>query len=282
MNAGEHETSSAGGWAARPNVVAFVAPTTIRFFVLIGALVSAGLFLGTWLHNESPVGDDWARRVAECSPNPSSRPVWDWLTGTAAAQQCMAAVEARRFAYAVGGACLTLLAAVSVMLTAPRIIERRRRLRPVSSRLASAVERFQALVAEAGLATSPALMVGSSTLRDGFSYGIPRRYRVAVPPAVLVRWRDSTTFDPLIRHELGHIKHHDVALAWMARSIWVVIVPLLALPIVWGLVSGDPSATPSYMWRAALLSAVTLLASTASLPRIRCRSSSLANTGTSG
>ena len=86
------------------------------------ALLSAGLFMGTWLHNESPVGDDWARRVAECHPNTSSRPSADWLAQVQARQQCTAAVERRRFAFALGAACLTLVAGITVVLAAPRVI----------------------------------------------------------------------------------------------------------------------------------------------------------------
>jgi hypothetical protein len=119
MSALQQRTTSGDGLVGRPNVVALVAPTTIRFLVLIGALLSAGLFMGTWLHNESPVGDDWARRVPECHPNRSSRPSADWLAQVQARQQCTAAVERRRFAFALGGACLTLVAGITVVLAAP-------------------------------------------------------------------------------------------------------------------------------------------------------------------
>ena len=247
---------------SRPNVGAFVAPTTIRFLVLIGALLSTGLFMGNWLHNETGVGNDWAQRVAECYANASSLRDQDWLEQARARQACTAGVEARRFVYVLGGACLTLLASLGVVLAVPRVIERRRRLRPVDSRLAPAIEKLRAFAREAGLANEPALMMGAAaTLRDGFSYGIPGRYRIALSPAILVRWRDSATFDPLLRHELAHLKNHDVPLAWMARSMWLVVVPVLALPLVWWILSGDLSAISSYVWRAVLLAAVTLLAS---------------------
>jgi Zn-dependent protease with chaperone function len=265
MSAAEQVTHSAGDSVARPNVLAFVAPTTIRFIVLVGALLSAGLFMGTWLHNESAVGDEWADRVAECYGINGGPPGGDWLVQQRERQRCTAVVERRRFVYAIGGACTALALGLGIAIAAPHIIERRRRLRLVDPRLAPAIERFQALAGEAGVASPPALMVGRATLRDAFSYGITGRYRVAIPPAVLVRWRDSTTFDPLIRHELAHVRHHDVAIAWIARSMWIVVVPLLALPLAWGILSGDTSLISSYVWRAALLGAVTLLASSALL-----------------
>ena len=130
------------------------------------------------------------------------------------------------------------------------MIELRRRLRAAGTPLAPAVERFDALAREVGIARAPKLVVGPSTLRDAFSYGTPGRYRVALPPAIIVRWRDPRTFDPLVRHELAHVAYHDVAAAWLARSMWLVVAPLLMLPFLTALVFGDFTVLPSYVWRA--------------------------------
>ena len=54
-------------------------------------------------------------------------------------------------------------------------------------------------------------------------------------------------------------------MAWLARSMWLVVVPLLMLPFPTALVFGDFTVLPSYVWRAGLLAAVTLLASAALL-----------------
>jgi hypothetical protein len=264
MSGVEYDARSASR-VVRPNVLAYVSPTTTRFVVLVGALISAGLFLGTWLHNESPAGADWARRVAACSVGDPATEAADVLTRVPEFRRCTAGVERRRSAFSVAGAVGALVAGVGLMLATPRVIERRRRLRPAGPRLAPAVERFEALAAELHLARAPTLVVGSATMRDAFSYGLPGRYRVVLPPAAAVRWRDSATFDPLVRHELAHVAHHDVAVAWLARSVWIVVVPLLALPVAWGPLSGDLSLLPSYAWRAALLAAVTLIASRALL-----------------
>lgn len=251
--------------APRPNLLAFVSPTTVRFVVLIGALLSTGLFLGTWVHNTSPIGQEWLDQVRDCRQRAAAAHPGDWQAQSALERPCLAAVESRRFAFAVGGAVITLSAGLAVMLVAPIVIERRRRLRRADPRMASVIDRFRELSQEAGLAQAPDLMVGPATSRDAFSYGIPRRYRVAVPPAILVRWRDRSTFDPVMRHELAHIHHHDVPLAWLARSTWMVVLPLLAVPIVGSLVRTDLSLLGSYVWRAVLLASVTLVAAAALL-----------------
>jgi hypothetical protein len=108
-------------------------------------------------------------------------------------------------------------------------------------------------------------LVGTSRQRDAFSFGAPGRYRVALPPAVAVRWRDVRLFDPLVRHELAHAKQRDIALAWLTRSVWYALVPILAIPIVSALVGGDASIVADYIWRAAVLGAVVALLSAALL-----------------
>ena len=97
--------------------------------------------------------------------------------------------------------------------------------------------------------------------RDAFSYGPPGRPRVVLPPAAAVRWRDPGLFDPLVLHELAHVWHRDVALAWLARSVWYALAPLLALPVVVALLSSDRSILFDFLWRAALLALTAALIS---------------------
>ena len=91
------------------------------------ALASTGLFLGIWVHNASPAGLDWSQRFIECRRQAPAAPAVDWQARSQAMRSCMAGVETRRFAFALGGAAATLGAGVVVMLAAPRMIERRRR-----------------------------------------------------------------------------------------------------------------------------------------------------------
>ena len=118
---------------------------------------------------------------------------------------------------------------------------------------------------EVGVRRAPTLMLGPVGLRDAFTYGTPRHYRVALPPAAAVRWRDARLFDPVMRHELAHLRHHDVPLAWLARSVWWVLAPLLLLPVVVGVAEGDTSLLPGYAWRAVVLAAVVQVVSSALL-----------------
>ncbi|MDR6415598.1 hypothetical protein J2808_002339 [Pseudarthrobacter sulfonivorans] len=82
---------------------------------------------------------------------------------------------------------------------------------------------------------------------------------MVLPKAVAVKFRDPAVFDAVVRHELAHIEHRDVAYSWMARSTWYVLGPVLLLPVVWSLVERDFSLLGSYLWRALALAAVVEL-----------------------
>ena len=65
------------------------------------------------------------------------------------------------------------------------------KLRPPGRGLEPMAAKVDGLAAEAGVVRAPSLMLGPATLRDAFSYGVPGRYRIALPPAVAVRWRSA-------------------------------------------------------------------------------------------
>jgi Zn-dependent protease with chaperone function len=255
--------------AARPDVLAYPSPTASQFVVFIAAMITAGIFVGSWIHNQT-VGDDWHRTVTRClaaaraaPPPESSRPAV--LARAAQEDQCRASAERRRAAFALGGAAGAAGLGGLILVVAPAVVSRRRRLKPPGKGLEPMAAKVDALAAEAGIARAPSLMIGSATSRDAFSYGIPGRYRIALPPAVAVRWRDEALFDPIVRHELAHVRHLDVPLAWLARSVWYALAPLLAVPVVEALISGDTSLLPGYVWRAALLALTVQLVSSALL-----------------
>lgn len=259
--AGETDLAPRG---ARPRVLAMPSPTVSRSLLLVAALLSAGLFVGTWIHNQSSAADDWLARVRECE---SQRPVvspgaelTDVLSSEQAFLQCVQGAQERLAWFALGGVALTVVAGIAVLAAVPGIIRRRRGLKPASPRLAAAADHVATLAQDSGLRTAPATMVGSSKVRDAFSFGLPGRYSVVLPPALAVRNTD-VAFEPLVRHELAHVARHDVLIAWSARAVWYAVAALLAVPLVWAIVEGDLSLLPSYAWRAALLLTAALLAS---------------------
>jgi len=257
----------------RLNVLAFGSPSTSRYIALITALLCTGLFVGDWVYNQV-LGRHWIKVVVDCAgqavqttlhrrvPLP---PVQAEITQQALQARCRGAAEIGRAIFALGGVGVAAACGLVIIYLAPVLVRRRRRLRPLDPPLHEASHRFAELAARSGLRRAPRAERGSARQRDGFSYGSPGRPRVVLPPAVAVRWRDRELFEPLVLHELAHVRHRDVALAWLARSVWYAVAPLVAVPIVMTLLSGDRSILADFAWRAALLGLTVLLVSTALL-----------------
>lgn len=244
--------STAG--AARPDPLGYPRPTTARYVILVLALLAGGLYIGGWVHNLM-VGEEWLREDARCraaAAQPASRPPTAFETQAETAR-CMAWAEQRRAAFAAAGGAATLLGGLATLLVVPGVITRRRGLRELPDALAATRARVRELAGETGLPRPPALMLGRSTQRDAFSYGVPGRYRVALPPKAALRPHDAGVFDPVLRHELAHVAHHDVALAWLARSLWYAFLPLLLVPVVLSAVREDLSVTLEYVARAGVV-----------------------------
>lgn len=242
----------------RPDVLSYPSPTTIRAVVLVVAALSAGLFAGTYVHN-TVEGANWQRRVQTCLAAPA-----DSLGQQLAVEACTAGAERRRGAYALAGLAVGALAGLIVLGSAPAVIERRRRLRPVSRKFGPAADQFARLASAAGLARPPTLMIGPAAQRDAFSYGLPHRYRVVLPVAVLIR-PGGDTFRALAAHELAHVRHRDVTVAWLARSVGYAVVPVLAVPLVLAVATADLSEMVGYLGRSVLLVMVIILSRAAIL-----------------
>lgn len=253
------------GEDTRPDVLAYPSPTTSRFLVFLATLIAAGAFIGNWVHTEVR-GDAWLAELAACaSVAPPGGTLDAVLEQTAAQDRCSASAERERALFSVAGAGFAAAGGVLLLFLAPGLLERRRRLRELTPALAQVAGRAGEIAQEVGVRRAPTLMIGPTTLRDAFTYGTPRHYRVALPPAAAVRWRDQRLFDPVMRHELAHLRHHDVPLAWLARSVWWVLAPLLLLPVVVGVAEGDLSLLPGYAWRAVVLAALVQVVSSALL-----------------
>jgi Zn-dependent protease with chaperone function len=227
--------------------------------VLLLAILASALFAGNWLHNQLR-GDTWRTSVARCwaDREPSSS-LESALRAQQAFQACTADAERVRGWFGLGVTAAVAVAGLLIVAVVPRLIERRRALRPADDRFAGARQRLAVLAGEAGLARPPLAMVGSAGQRDAFSYGVPGRYRVVLPKALAIR-APSSPFDAVVRHELQHIAHRDVALAWLARAGGYALAAIFGAPVLLALAQRDLSVLPGFAWRAAILAAGLLLA----------------------
>jgi Zn-dependent protease with chaperone function len=243
------------GAAPRVDVLSMPRTTTLRAVLLVAAMVSAGLVVGTMLHNLALAGS-WDARFRECTAVPDGGP---GVLGEAFTE-CMAPVEQRRVAVALTMAALVLALSWVVVLVAPLVHGRRRKLRPLDGAYTHGQGRFAELAAEAGLRRPPVLMRGEGLngVTDPHAYGRPGDPRVAVPLKLLAL-AGTPRADAVMRHELAHVSHRDVSFGWLAKGSWYVLGPLLLVPVVVAVVVGDLEVVPGYLARATVLAVVVQL-----------------------
>ena len=215
----------------RPDILAHPSPTTGRFLLLVGVMLSAGmeaanlLFVGLFPS---------AYQEAALSGNP-----------------IIAVVR-------VFGAMVVAVLSIAIVLAVPTVLRERRKLREPGAGLDPARARIAELAAQAGV-RPPRLLVGSAGQRDAFVFGVPGRYWLVMPTALGVRWRNRALFDPVVNHELAHLRRHDVPLAWLASAAWLAALPLLALPFGWALVRFELTVAWSVLWQSILVLGVVWL-----------------------
>jgi len=241
---------------ARPRVLALPSATAWRGALLLVALLSAGLFAGSAVHHETGPGSRWASQVSHClalHPFGPSQDLDSLVSSGAAFIRCTAAVNRTLVLFQLAGAAVAVGGTLLLTALAPAWVIRTRRLRSAGPRLAACAAAVDRLARDLGLSRAPRLYLGPAQQRDAFSLGLPGRYALALPPALTIRSGDAALFDPVVRHELAHLKRHDVLLAWSARAARWLLVPVLLIPAALMTVAGDGGVLPAYLWRAALL-----------------------------
>jgi len=253
--------------SARPDILALPSATASRSLGLLAAVATAGMFAGSALHHALPVGNSWAARVSVClageAASADASPGGVVSRGPAF-RLCTDAVNSVLAAFQIVGAALALTLCLALVLMAPGWTVRRRRLRPVGTSFPVCTGAAASLAAEFGQGP-PELLVGTAAQRDAFSLGLPGRYRIALPPGLMIRARDRQTFDPVLRHELAHLRRHDVPLAWTSRSAPWVLVLLAVVPLAAQVFTGDWDVVGPSAWRFALIAVVVTLGAAAIL-----------------
>lgn len=233
---------------------------------MVLALLAIGFTAGNQIHN-SVSGDDWLAAVRECYAATPGQ----WTPGSAEGAEllrCIGPVERIHALYVGAGALLLIGGAAMFTVIAPAVIRRRKRLRPVGPRGQAAVDRLGELATRIGLHRPPALETSGSLQRDAFCFGRPGAPAVALPLGLITGVTRRPDFEPVVLHELAHIKHRDVGLSWLARGFLAIALAAACVPVAAGAVTGDLTAAPDYLWRVLALVGVGWLISRAVL-RVR-------------
>jgi Zn-dependent protease with chaperone function len=141
------------------------------------------------------------------------------------------------FALAVAVAVLAM--AVALSLIEPRMRQRRlaRSVAPAAPDRAAlygvAEARFEMLCDQTGLTGRwrPRLLVGDREQRKAETTGLPRRRPLIVIPPKTAGYAgvDPSGFDPVVLHELAHVRARDVSWVSSVRNITWITVPAVAL-----------------------------------------------------
>jgi hypothetical protein len=125
---------------------------------------------------------------------------------------------------ALGWAVATLVLTAGLILIVPWLdrwrLARAARFSDIRGRTTTAAARFRSLCAEAGLAgrRSPDLLIAA--VPEAFTTVLPGgRPLVVLPVKVALGCDDPTRFDPVVLHELAHVRMRDVSLASAVRGI---------------------------------------------------------------
>jgi Zn-dependent protease with chaperone function len=166
-------------------------------------------------------------------------------TQGAAYNSCAASGYRVQGLLAVGGIATILVAAAAMAVAAPWAdwwrVARAGRVQLEAQDEARLAERFNALCGFCGLTgrRRPRLVVAGPAINQAFTGALPTgRPQVVLPAAVAFAYDNPGQFDPVVLHELAHVRARDVSWASPVRWIAWLTVPAIAAPALVDLLSG--------------------------------------------
>ncbi|RKR92330.1 Zn-dependent protease with chaperone function [Micromonospora pisi] len=191
---------------------------------------------------------------------------------------CLAGVPRQRGLVMLGGAVLVPVGAALLLLLVPLVDQRRLRRQRGRFEVPGATARFAALCDENQLRgrRRPRLLIAGPPFRQAFTTGgIGRRPVVVLPAGVAVAYRDPGRFDPVVQHELAHVRAGDVTAVAAIRGLIWLPVPAVAVGALIEIFSFGPNVFVGRAVLRALLLSVLIAVLGALLMRIREREADL-------
>ncbi len=252
----------------RLNPFVFPSDTTFRFALLLVAVLGANLYVWNWLwiaigSDSREVGSAYlACTNAHQAALDSNIDIDTFTAANDAFNACLRDVQLPLAWWMVGGTGLLLAVAVAILLLMPRWIVRRRRLRPLTREEAPAVvDELAALAREAELPEEPRWLWNPlDPSPTGLAFGRPGRHSVALTGGLVVRQiADPPAFRSVVRHELAHLRNHDVDLTYATVSLWYAFLLAGVLPVLVVVADEGASTALALGWRLLALAGVVYL-----------------------
>jgi Zn-dependent protease with chaperone function len=189
----------------------------------VGAAAGGLLFLGY-----GPVSNSFAAATNRCVLRFSIESHIQELAG------CEAGAYRSQGWFVLGSAGAMLAVTAALILVVPWLdrwrLARVPRFADIRGATTSAAARFGLLCGEAGLAGQRCPDLLLAAVPQAFTIALPGgRALVVLPVKVALGCDDPRRFDPVVLHELAHVRARDVSLASAVRGISWITIPVVAL-----------------------------------------------------
>ncbi|MEU4475617.1 M48 family metalloprotease [Micromonospora sp. NPDC023888] len=216
-------------------------PTPLLWLYLqvVGLVGGVGVALGTvFFSGHRPLAQPYAQAMVGCSRaydvDPSSPAEFD-ATRTMQFLTCMSDPSRVRGLVMLAGGVLLMAGLALIMALTPVVDRWRLRRHRLPGSIAGAEQRFAELCDRHGLhgRHRPELVVAGPSVRQAFTTVRPGgRPLVVLPAAVAVGHRDPARFDPVVEHELAHVRGRDVRWVSAVRGLLWLVVPAVLVASV--------------------------------------------------
>lgn len=201
------------------------------YALLAAALASVGASAGNlFFTGDRSLSLPFAESLNRCAVR---FPVTGYLSGQVAARnRCLETAYKVEGWWVLGAAVAVPLLTAGLVFVVPWLDRWRLARAGRWADVPGATDRFGLLCAEAGLTgrLRPRLQVAGLTIRQAFTTALPGgRPLVVIPVKTAVSFRDPRRFDPVLLHELAHVRARDVSWVSAVRGLAIVTVPVLAL-----------------------------------------------------
>ncbi len=279
MNAGSAEPRSAGGapeaedgpaptaeGRGRLDPFALPSATTLRFILLIGAVLGTSVFVFNFVYLAvAPGGSRELEVYLGCRAGADQGRLGGSGDIGAAANSfadCVAPFERTKAWWIVAGVALLLLVAYLIYWWFPAWKIRRGRLTPLTADDSpELVSYLGELVRQAGLRRAPVFLVDLSA-RDpgGLAFGRCGRYYVRLNAGLITRFvTNRAEFRAVVMHELAHLRNADVDTAYFTVAIWWAFVTVAVVPLAVTLIGEEGQFAFEVAWRFLILVAFVYL-----------------------
>ncbi|MER6686426.1 M48 family metalloprotease [Streptomyces olivaceoviridis] len=229
------------------------AGTSLRFLVLVVAMAAATVEMLTGLLRPYPAQNVAFLCEFAAGYDPGGNVIDNVTRSNAHAEaikECAEGAPVTPQWYGLAGGAVVLLVAAAVYLLLPRWRRRRHGLVPLHGRDPQGEVRAEVarLAGLAGVRALPDLVVDLTAFDAGaVVFGRAGRRTLCLDNGLLhVRRSDPARFRAVLLHELAHLRHRDVDIAYAVTALWRAFLTLAAVPFT--LVLGGSLVAAQFGW----------------------------------